>query len=298
MKKLTIRNLLVYTLLWLCACGDQSSLLSEYDTPGRHGFSSVLKAEYTNLADFALKIEGEDEVGEYFLKKARKAYNIQKPLPISPDIVNVPSFAKPSLSRAYALLMDALESKNIPENEELLAMAQTRYDCWAIYRQAYRGENDYFACEEDFYLAISYLKMPHKTVSGEQFNVYFASNSTALDAQSYEVVRQAAAKYHDSDGHTILLNGLTDSKGNIEENKTLAQRRALAVRNALLQNGVHLEDITLNAAGESEARKVEAQNMSDEELRRVEILFEKSRKRTGFMTEISDAPGWAHSSDM
>lgn len=298
MWKRTRSNLLIYTMLLLCACGDQSSILSEFKTVGSRGFAGVLKAEYENLANFAIEVEGENEVGEYFLKKARKAHYSSKPAPVSPEVVDVPEFSLPAIKRAHTMLVDALETKNIPGNQELLAMAQTRYDCWAIYRQAYRKKSDSFACREDFYTAISYLKMPEVSVNADQFNVYFGSNSTALDSNSFSIIRQAAAKYKQNDGHTILLNGLTDSKGDVTANRHLSQRRAMAVRNALLQSGVFLDDIQINAAGESEAKNEMSKNMSDNKLRRVEILFEKSRKRTGFITKISDAPGWDHASDM
>lgn len=67
--------------------------------------------------------------------------------------------------------------------------------------------------------------------------VYFAfdSNSVSPDQES-KVIRVADALR--SSGQTVILAGFTDDRGTEEYNRALGERRALAVREALIAKGV------------------------------------------------------------
>jgi peptidoglycan-associated lipoprotein len=66
--------------------------------------------------------------------------------------------------------------------------------------------------------------------------VYFAFDSYAVGAGERGKIEQAA-EYQRSTGGTIILAGFTDERGTPEYNRGLGERRALAVREALIASG-------------------------------------------------------------
>lgn len=292
-----IKILFVFSwLAALSACSDQSFVRPDFNlfnkTPD--SFSGVLKEEYKNFVEFETQYFANSPRIELFNDKSRKT---SSSLPEDPANYEIPAGDRPQLMRAYKSLLDALNNKQIPENEVLLAMAQTRFDCWVVYMAEFKVQNAYSKCKNDFYTAISYLKTPKEEIilPEGQYNVFFESNSTALDKEAMKIVRSAAAKFQRNKSYRILLNGLTDSKGNKYANKILSMRRAVAVKNALAQNGVDLNQISINALGEQSARNQDSEANSASS-RRVEIIFQKTgAKPKGFLKNISDSPEWQHS---
>jgi membrane fusion protein (multidrug efflux system) len=93
--------------------------------------------------------------------------------------------------------------------------------------------------------------------------VYFARDSAALDADAANAVRQASAATMGI-GTAITVTGYADRTGSREANVGLAKRRAIAVRNALVANGIPPERIRLTppvdvtgAGSDDRARRVD-----------------------------------------
>jgi len=94
-------------------------------------------------------------------------------------------------------------------------------------------------------------------------SVRFATASAALDANGATVVRQAAASMI-AIGTAIVVTGYADARGNHEANVALAKRRAAAVRDALVAEGITPERVRMTApmdvtgsGGADEARRVD-----------------------------------------
>jgi membrane fusion protein (multidrug efflux system) len=76
--------------------------------------------------------------------------------------------------------------------------------------------------------------------------VYFARGQAVLDDAAMQVIRTKAAQVMGG-GTRIIITGYTDSTGGHETNVDLAKRRAVAVRDALVQLGVQPQRIRLQA---------------------------------------------------
>jgi len=77
-------------------------------------------------------------------------------------------------------------------------------------------------------------------------SVRFATASAALDANGATVVRQAAASMI-AIGTAIVVTGYADARGNHDANVALAKRRAVAVRDALVAEGITPERVRMLA---------------------------------------------------
>jgi peptidoglycan-associated lipoprotein len=103
--------------------------------------------------------------------------------------------------------------------------------------------------------------------------IYFDFDSSAIRAEYSQTVAGHAAHLVANPGTTIRLEGHTDERGSREYNIGLGERRAQAVRRALMLQGVRAEQLTTVSYGEERP----AVTGSDDEAwamnRRVEIVY-------------------------
>lgn len=104
---------------------------------------------------------------------------------------------------------------------------------------------------------------PAKPVVLEERNehVYFDSNKSDLTRHAKHTLRHLAAKLRGS-GEQIVVVGYTDSMGNAAYNEKLALKRAKAVRDFLVGNGVKAKKIEVRSRGNSAASANCAANLS------------------------------------
>ncbi len=69
-------------------------------------------------------------------------------------------------------------------------------------------------------------------------NVKFNSGSATLKSSSYDELNNLVAILTDQAAVKLSINGHTDSKGNADANRTLSQKRAAAVMDYLVENGI------------------------------------------------------------
>lgn len=81
-------------------------------------------------------------------------------------------------------------------------------------------------------------------------DVFFAYNKATLNATAGSALQQAAAKLEELGATKVKVAGHTDSKGSASYNRGLSQRRAEAVRKALLERMPQL-NVTAQGYGES-----------------------------------------------
>ncbi|GJM27381.1 MAG: hypothetical protein DHS20C17_00160 [Cyclobacteriaceae bacterium] len=92
--------------------------------------------------------------------------------------------------------------------------------------------------------------------------ILFDVNSANIQPESYGVLRQIALAMQEESGMKLNIIGHTDSDGNDQENLSLSQRRAEAVKSSLV-NDFNISADRLSVAGKGEAEPV-AENDSPE----------------------------------
>lgn len=103
------------------------------------------------------------------------------------------------------------------------------------------------------------------TFKGE---AYFDYNSSRLKPGAHVELRRISdilSKYYQT---TIQIGGHTDARGSEEYNQRLSEKRAIAVKNALIQNGIAPERMV--AIGYGEKRPISSNHAMN---RRVEIII-------------------------
>jgi outer membrane protein OmpA-like peptidoglycan-associated protein len=81
--------------------------------------------------------------------------------------------------------------------------------------------------------------------------VFFTHQSIAIDPPAANVIAQAAAAAKAAPGTPVVVKGYTDSVGNPSTDVVLSQRRAQAVSDALVADGVDPTRITRQGRGQT-----------------------------------------------
>jgi peptidoglycan-associated lipoprotein len=104
--------------------------------------------------------------------------------------------------------------------------------------------------------------------------VYFAFDSADLDSASLEVIKAHGAYLGDNPKANARLEGHADERGSREYNIGLGERRAAAVRSALLVNGASSSQLTTISFGEERPANTGTGDRAWAANRRVEIVYQ------------------------
>lgn len=98
--------------------------------------------------------------------------------------------------------------------------------------------------------------------------IYFDTDKDIIKKQFYSPLDSVVTKLKENAHMTIVVNGFTDSVGNVEDNLDLSRRRAEAVKKYLVDHGIAEARIT--CAWYAESRPAGEENAEN---RRVEFIF-------------------------
>ena len=84
--------------------------------------------------------------------------------------------------------------------------------------------------------------MGSNVTRGQYSPVYFAFDSTSVGADQTSKIASVVQGVRDS-GSTVIVAGFTDNRGTEEYNRSLGEKRALAVREALIAQGLSANKI-------------------------------------------------------
>lgn len=98
--------------------------------------------------------------------------------------------------------------------------------------------------------------------------IYFDTDKDVIKKQFYSPLDSVVTKLKENAHMTVIVNGYTDSVGNIEDNLDLSRRRAEAVKKYLVDHGIAESRIT--TAWYAESRPAGEENAEN---RRVEFIF-------------------------
>jgi OmpA-OmpF porin, OOP family len=109
-------------------------------------------------------------------------------------------------------------------------------------------------------------------------DVQFAPNQETLTAEAARKLSPLVTILKDQPKRSIRVEGHADSRGEGSYNLDLSQRRADAVRDFLIANGIHSTRITARGYGETEAVASNATTAGRQENRRVEVIVLREGK--------------------
>ena len=104
------------------------------------------------------------------------------------------------------------------------------------------------------------------------YTMNFLENSTTLTEASKPVVEELKAELAKRPGAEILVIGHTDRVGSVAANDELSRRRADAVKDFLIKNGIAADRIETSGRGEREPLVPTADEVAEPRNRRVEVL--------------------------
>jgi outer membrane protein OmpA-like peptidoglycan-associated protein len=106
------------------------------------------------------------------------------------------------------------------------------------------------------------------------FMVFFDWDRSNLSAQALATIKQAAGAYKAKGSARITATGHTDKSGPEAYNMALSLRRANAVKDALVREGVPAQAIAVIGRGESQPLVQTADGVREPQNRRVEIVLQ------------------------
>lgn len=114
---------------------------------------------------------------------------------------------------------------------------------------------------------------PAMIIRAPSFLVFFDWDKSNLSSAALDTIRRAAAAYRSKGGAQLKASGHADRSGPEVYNMALSLRRANAVRDALLREGVPESDISVVGLGESQPLVPTADGVREAQNRRVEIVI-------------------------
>ena len=115
---------------------------------------------------------------------------------------------------------------------------------------------------------------PAAAVTPPSFMVFFDWDRSNISDQALTTIRQAAAAFKSKGSARITATGHTDTSGPESYNMALSLRRANAVKDTLVREGVPAQAITVIGKGESQLLVPTGDNVREPQNRRVEIVVQ------------------------
>jgi OmpA-OmpF porin, OOP family len=115
---------------------------------------------------------------------------------------------------------------------------------------------------------------PPAPAAAPSFMVFFDWDRSDLSAQGMQTLQQVASAYKQRGSARVVATGHADKSGPENYNMALSLRRANAVKNALVSNGVPATAIAVVGRGESQPLVPTADGVREPQNRRVEIVLQ------------------------
>jgi OOP family OmpA-OmpF porin len=122
--------------------------------------------------------------------------------------------------------------------------------------------------------AVVAVSSPQTQQPARNFMLFFAKDRAVLTPDGDAVIREAAAAVKANPNAKVTVAGHADTTGNGAYNMVLSQRRAEAVREALLKDGVSQASIAVVGHGEDALLVSTKDGVGEPKNRRVEIIVQ------------------------
>jgi outer membrane protein OmpA-like peptidoglycan-associated protein len=264
MTKLTLPIVLATLVLTGCASG---GLFGQSSMPllqtGGAAYGQILAKEYSNLADLSSQFLSDEKLADHYMKKSAQSRRGKAVLPDNPSQYSLNTDQLHQTIKYYNMLLNALRDLASEENAALLAMAQTRFDCWL-----HATANNYPIETQEYCFTQLEQSLTQMTVprgQGLNYRIVFNNAEAILSEGHVGTIEQAANAWQTQQHMGVLLIGYMPKIS--EANRHLAVRRGLAVRNYLAQYGIDPDRINIVARQVSADNKADGITAQDVEIR-------------------------------
>ncbi len=232
---------------------------------GGPGFEGALASEYTEVARRAAFQDTLWMNSTAYMAKAQQAEAGGTPAPWSPDQLGVNGDAADMYQNVVAMIND-----NKGERPEACARAQVM---WDQYLEALRGGDTFCITPEDARALLDEALAACAPPVPSAYIVYFGFNRTNITDAARQVLDEVVAGVQSMGATSLSLVGHADTVGSASYNQGLSERRARRVADALVSRGVSANSMTLAGRGENDLAQQTANNVRNQQNRRVEITL-------------------------
>lgn len=242
-------------------------------------FTQQLTAEYRAFSDYELDVEKDYADALHF---SRKGMESAKGVNVMPEAVHDWDLNDADiieLSEGYGRLVSAIDRGAREILPGKTAIAQARYDCWIEEQEEVAdGMMANVPCKADFLAAMLDIEaalpkeMAPAPVAAEAFPapvtaldsneplniaeamylVFFDFDSSTLNAEGISVVDTVVNEMMSRNIDGINVVGHTDTSGSAAYNQRLANKRAMSIKDALVERGVPAGNVSIDGRGENE----------------------------------------------
>ncbi len=279
----------------LSACGivDNHAELRAL-TPPDDKFAGTLAAELKTFAVAELDDMRDLIDGMHFGEKAKRAAAGAAVEPERVDDWRLPKPAARQLSDGRARLMAVLGGGARQSAPVAAAVAIARFDCWIEQQEENWQWAHIAACRDGFFAKLTQLEgdiippaagaapgitpvnrpaLLESRFAPRAFTLHFEFDSARIAGDDRAALRRVLETIRSGADTTIVLAGHADRAGPGWYNDGLSERRALAVKGALIAAGVDADAITVKSFGERRPRIMTADGLRERRNRRVEIVI-------------------------
>ena len=243
------------------------------------GYAQLAREEGNPYADYRVDAKSVD----YYSQKAIAAGAGDTVLPTMVAQRTLPAGSIAEVTDARSRLMAALDGNGRTRAAQDAAMAQTNYDCWLEQLEEDYQPQDIARCRQNFLDALGRVEAalrpapPPPPVAApaqpEPFLVFFDFDRATITPESARIIRQAADRAKATGAAGIQVIGYTDRSGSVAYNLRLSVRRANAVKDELVRNGIPAGEISVEGRGEADPLVPTADGVREPQNRRAEGIW-------------------------
>ena len=243
-----------------------------------NGYVQLAREEANPYGDFRVDAKSVD----YYSQKAISAGAGDTVLPTMVAQRTLPPASISEVTDARSRLMAALDGNGRTRAPQDAAMAQTNYDCWLEQLEEDYQPQDIARCRQGFLDALGRVEAalrpapaprPAAAPRPEPFLVFFDFDKATITPESARIIRQAAERAKASGAAAIRVIGYTDRAGPAAYNMRLSVRRANAVKDELVRNGIPAGEITTEGRGEADPLVPTPDGVREPQNRRAEGIW-------------------------
>lgn len=260
-------------------------------------FTQKLTSEYRDFVQDEVDGMGDHADALHFARKglASARGDVVMPEPLGDWNVTAEHMNELGLGRSRLVAVYDLGAREA--YPDVSAVAQARFDCWIENQEENFQQDEINRCKKEFLAALEQLEgaMPAQPpaatapvaepafdvdpnapmeVENAMYLVFFDWDQSTLGPGAQSVLDAVAAEVSKRSLSSINVVGHADKSGPQDYNTKLAQRRANAVRDALVQRGINASMINISSRGEDEPLVETADNVREPANRRAQISFQ------------------------